>query len=282
MTAPPVPRQVGGVPEPHYGRAVLEDPLVPLPAVGRVFRARRRVRLADASPSRRLRLDACARYLQDIGNDDTADSGLDALGGVWVVRRALVDVVASPRWTEWLDLATWCSGTGGRWAGRRLSVTGDQGGRIEVDTLWVHLDAATLGPARLPALFTEVYGPAAADRRISAKRWLAPPPTPATLDGQVEQRMAWPLRATDFDVMGHVNNAAYWVAIEEVLAAHRGHPAHPSGGGAVRAVLEFGTGIPHGAAVELVVHPTDTRLDVWFVVDGAPTASARLFPHPRH
>jgi len=65
-----------------------------------VFRAGRRVRLADADPTGRLRLDACARYLQDIGNDDTTDSGMDHADTTWVVRRAVVDVHRRPRWGE--------------------------------------------------------------------------------------------------------------------------------------------------------------------------------------
>lgn len=256
---------------------MLDDPLVPLPAAGRVFRSARRVRLADASPSRRARLDACARYLQDVGNDDTAESGFDDVASVWVVRRAVMDLLVPLRWTEWVDLATWCSGTGGRWAGRRLSLTGDQGGHVELDTLWVHLDPQSLAPARLPDAFSEIYGEAAGGRRISARHWLGgPPPGDDGQDGL--DRLAWPLRAVDFDVMGHVNNAAYWVAVEEVLARHRDHPVHPALGRPVRAVVEFGTGIPVGAPVELLVRRSDKQLDMWFQVDGATHASARLFP----
>ena len=40
-----------------------------------MYQASRRVRLGDASPRGRLRLDACARYLQDIANDDSRDAG---------------------------------------------------------------------------------------------------------------------------------------------------------------------------------------------------------------
>ncbi|HEX8803492.1 MAG TPA: acyl-ACP thioesterase domain-containing protein, partial [Acidimicrobiales bacterium] len=101
---------------------------MPLPATGRVFRAARRVRLADADRAGRLRLDACARYLQDIGNDDTADSGIDDPATSWVVRRAVVDVHRPPRWRERLELATWCGGLGGRWAERRLSLVGGPDG----------------------------------------------------------------------------------------------------------------------------------------------------------
>lgn len=247
--------------------------MVPLPEKGRVFRARRRVRLGDAAPSQRLRFDACARYLQDIGNDDTEDSGLDAStgpsGGVWVVRRSVVDVVEPPRWGEWLDLATWCSGTGGRWAGRRLSMVGERGGRVEVDTLWVHLRPDTLTPARLPESFLDIYGEAAGGRRITARHVLPAPPD----DRAPLARIAWPLRAVDYDVMRHVNNAAYWSAVEEILA--RG----PRSDGPRRAILEYGSGIPMGADVELLVDRDgrgDERVDVWFTVAGAVLATARV------
>src|SRR5262245_2036441 len=140
---------------------VLDEPMVPLPAEGRVFRAGRRVRLADADPTGRLRLDACARYLQDIGNDDTIDAGMDDADTTWVVRRAVVDVVRPPRWREWLDLATWCGGLGGRWAERRMSAVGEHRGRVELSTLWVHVDTSTLTPARPSQRFLDLYRPSA-------------------------------------------------------------------------------------------------------------------------
>src|SRR5947207_12307857 len=97
---------------------VTDDPLaLPPPARGRVYTGRRRVRLGDASPGGRLRLDAAARYLQDVSNDDTRDGGLDDEG--WVVRRTTLEVVAFPVMGEELELRTFCSGTGGRWAERR-------------------------------------------------------------------------------------------------------------------------------------------------------------------
>lgn len=252
--------------------------MVPLPEKGRIYRARRRVRLGDAARSQRLRLDACARYLQDVGNDDTEESGLDAAtgpsGGVWVVRRSVVDVVRPPRWGEWLDMATWCSGLGGRWAGRRMAMVGERGGRVEIDTLWVHLRPDTLAPARLPEAFLDIYAEAAAGRKVTARHVLAPPPA----DAAGLERVPWTLRVVDYDVMNHVNNAAYWSAVEEVLAlgAATGVDLRPRDDRPVRAIMEYGPGIAVGAPVELLVaHHTD-RVDLWFTVDGATQATARV------
>src|SRR4030095_2916851 len=80
--------------------AMLDESLGPPPARGRTSLAGRRLRPSDADPTGRPRLDACARYLQDIGNDDTADSGIDDPRTTWVVRRAVVDVHQAPRWRE--------------------------------------------------------------------------------------------------------------------------------------------------------------------------------------
>ena len=46
------------------------------------------MRLGDVDPSGRLRLDAIARYLQDVASDDAADAGLDT---GWVARRTLIE-----------------------------------------------------------------------------------------------------------------------------------------------------------------------------------------------
>jgi acyl-ACP thioesterase len=251
---------------------VIDEPLVPLPDRGRVFRAGRRVRLADADPTGRLRLDSCARYLQDIGNDDTADSGIDDDDVTWVARRAVVDVHAAPQWREWLDLATWCGGLGGRWAERRLSMLGAEGGRIEVSTLWIQVDVATMTPARLTQRFLDAYAESAGGRRVSSRLWLGDPPVGAAAE-------PWALRAVDIDLIGHVNNAAYWAAIEEQIEPGTAF-AHALLGRPHRAVIEYGPGIAAGARVELLVDETDDHLAVWFTVDDIVHASAMVIPLP--
>jgi acyl-ACP thioesterase len=251
---------------------MLDEPLTPAPDRGRVFRSGRRVRLSDADPTGRLRLDACARYLQDIGNDDTADCGVDDAHTTWVVRRAVVDVHRPPRWREWLDLGTWCAGLGGRWAERRLSMVGQRGGRVEIATLWIHVDVATGAPVRLPPTFREIYAESAGGRRVSSRLWLGDPPV-----GAAAQR--WALRAVDIDLLGHVNNAAYWAAIEEQVEPGTAF-AHRLLGRPHRAVMEYGPGIAPGDAVELLVDEAEDHLTVWFTVRDAVQASATILPLP--
>src|SRR5205823_5502115 len=119
--------------------------LIPRPTSGRTFSGTARVRLGDVTPKGRVRLDAVARYLQDVANDDAVDAiGEDAAS--WVVRRTQMQVDRFPVFREDLRLTTWASGTGGRWAERRTSVEGHRGGSIEAAALWVHVDAATGRP----------------------------------------------------------------------------------------------------------------------------------------
>jgi acyl-ACP thioesterase len=256
---------------------VLDEPLVPLPEKGRVFRRERRVRLADADAQARLRLDAVARYLQDIGNDDTAEAGEEPTSQ-WVVRRAVVDVHRPPAWREAVRLATWCGGTGSRWAERRLSMEGEHGSRVEVATLWIHVDATTMAPARLPESFTATYAEAAGGRKVTSRRWLG------GVEGDTVP-VPWPLRASDVDLLGHVNNAAYWEAVEDQLlggpgSSRPGAGRHPLLAAPHRAVLEYGAGIAPTAHVELQVADAPDRLSVWFTAAGADLAAARVAPLP--
>ena len=238
--------------------------LVPRPSSGRVFEGARRVRLADVSPAGRLRLDAAARFLQDLSADDTADADLpDA--EAWVVRKTTIEVTGFPRYLEALELATWCSGTGSHWAERRISIQGERGGAIEAATTWVHIDLDSGRPTRIPAGFDDLYGEAHGGRRVKAR--LDHPDPPA---GEGE-RFPWPLRFTDFDVLGHVNNAACWQIVEEALAKHR-DLRDP-----LRAEVQHRTAIERDAAVEVTVR-ADDGVQLWALADGAVAVTARVTP----
>ena len=149
---------------PEQGAAVI----TPKPSEGRVFEAARRIRLGDVDPTGRCLLDAAVRHLQDVARDDSADSDL-AEPMNWVVRRVMLEVHRAPVFQEWIHLATWCSGHGGRWAERRTEIRGDDGAHIEAATVWIFIDGETGAPKPLHEDFFDIYGTTAASRKVSAR-----------------------------------------------------------------------------------------------------------------
>lgn len=234
-------------------------------ATGRAYTATRRVRWGDADARARLRLDGVARYLQDVSNDDTRDAGL-GLHLPWVVRRTTIDVVRAPLAGEVLTLTTFCGGTGTAWAERRTTIEGDGGGHVEAASLWVAIDRDSGRPVRLHPEFLETYGSAADGRTVGARLHH---PGPAD---DVDRR-PWPLRSTDHDGMGHVNNAATWEPVEDELERRGLVP--------VRAELEYPGAIEPADTVELRSTLVDDVLHLWLLVDGSVRASALVLVTPR-
>lgn len=190
--------------------------LTPIPTAGRVYSGSRRVSIDDCSPAGRMEFDAVARFLQDIGNDDTDDADFGDLGLAWVARRALITVATPAQPREELTLSTWCSGTGRRWAERRTSITGESGAVIEAVTIWIHLDPENGKPIPWGEEFADIYLPAAGGRRVDARLRLAKHP-----EAEETSSTPWSFRSTDSDAFGHVNNAAYLAVAEEFLDLDR-------------------------------------------------------------
>jgi acyl-ACP thioesterase len=233
---------------------------VPGPAGGRVYRTRRAVRTGDVTPSGRLRLDALARYLQAAAEDDLFDSGL-AEPVWWVMRRCELSISSLPTVGDQLSVATYCSGTGPRWAERTTTLAGADGEVVQARAVWAVISRADGRPVPLSADFLRIYGESAAGGTVSA-RLSHPRPDSAA------ERRPWPLRVTDFDLAGHVNNAVHWAAVEDELAVSGWVPAV--------AEMEYHRPMMPGCAPTLVTDRRDREAAVWLVDDSSLLASARL------
>lgn len=177
---------------PERGRVFIEPPLRP--------------GLADCTPTGRVRLDALARFVQDIAYADADDVGLSQTSA-WVVRRTRMRVARFPRFGERLELATFCSGLGRMWAERRTTISD---GAVDVVSLWVHLDPLSGRPTPLSREEIAMWGESTAGRKVTARLHHPSP------EGG-EDSVPWRFRATECDLAAHVNNAAYLQPLEEEL-----------------------------------------------------------------
>jgi acyl-ACP thioesterase len=220
-----------------------------------------RAGFADCSPSGRLRLDGLARWLQEIAYADVEDAGLH-FHAVWVVRRTRLSVRRFPRFAETQTATTFCGGLGRMWAERRTTI-GRPGEPADVEavSLWVHLDSADWRPSVFSAAELAVYGRGLPERRVSA-RLRHPSPDGATEHGR------WRFRATECDIAGHVNNAAYLQVLEEELLGAEAEP------GPLEVEIEYRAPAQPG---ELVVLGKGPRR--WLTaLDGELHAAAILLP----
>jgi acyl-ACP thioesterase len=180
---------------------------------------------------------------------------------LWFVRRIRVEVRSPLLDDREVRLVTWCSGLAAIAAGRRWSLEGDRGGRVEVDSVWIHL-----GPDQRPARIESfgIYAEATGGRSVSTRLEL---PLPAADSA----RTPWPLRATDVDLHGHVNNAVYWQAVEDVLRSSPIDVRRP-----LAAELDYRDPIDLSDPVELAVVADGMHVSLGFSVGDAVRAVARV------
>ncbi len=178
-----------------------------------MFSVERRIGLGAIDPVGIMRLDAIADFLQDVATEhDEAMNDPDH--GIWVLRRlAIVITGRRPRYGERVRLRTFCGGLGSRWAERRTSIGGPDGVGVEAAAIWVRVTAQGR-PSLLSERFLATHTATANGREVSARR--SHQDAPADAESRV-----WPLRRVDLDTMGHVNNAAHWRAVEEILDGRR-------------------------------------------------------------
>jgi acyl-ACP thioesterase len=132
---------------------------------------------------------------------------------------------------------------------------------MQATSVWVAITAAEGRPVPLGETFHRIYGPSTGGRQVSAR--LSHPGPPAGAVGR-----PWPLRASDFDTAGHVNNSIHWAVVEDVLADLDWLPS--------AAELEYHRPVLPGHDPRLLTERVGGQLSVWLCHDGERLASAVL------
>ncbi|WP_280299179.1 acyl-[acyl-carrier-protein] thioesterase [Nocardia abscessus] len=260
-----------------------EDPALPvLSAHVQPFTATYRIRTDDVDQHMRVRLDAIARYLQDIAADMIEASPFFGTDPFWILRRTIIDVITPISWPGDVEVQRWCSATSSRWVNMRQTVRSTHEtspfnpddrppGLIETESFCIKVDPA----GHLSRISDRAQAELSRYVDDTRLRW-QPLNTDAPPDSDITSDRHFPVRSSDIDPFHHVNNAVYWQIIEDQLDDNQDLLTHPH-----RAVIEFLRPIPPGAQPRIRANRNADRLAVWILLNNdtlAATATVRTRP----
>jgi acyl-ACP thioesterase len=205
------------------------------------------LRVADIDREGRLRFDAAARHIQDIGQDQLREMGFEETHPLWIVRRTMVDLIRPVKFGEMLRMRRWCSGTSNRWCEMRVRIDGKRGGLIESEAFWININRDTQMPARIADDFLEGLRRTTDINRLRWKAYLTSGGhDPRTGAAEIHE---FPVRFTDIDLFDHMNNSVYWSVIEDYLASFPELLAAP-----LRVTIEHDAPVALGDKLEIISH----------------------------
>ena len=209
-----------------------------------VFEREWPLRVADIDCYGRLRLDAAARHIQDIGQDQLRELGFADTHPLWIVRRTMIDLIEPIRFNDMLRLRRWCSGASTRWCEKRVRIDGAKGGLIESEAFWININPHTLMPSRINDDFLEGLHSTTTVHRLRWTSYL----TPRDRENATQIRY-YPVRFTDIDLFNHMNNSVYWSVVEDYLSATPELLRRP-----LRVTIEHEAPIALGDKLEIIAH----------------------------
>jgi acyl-ACP thioesterase len=210
------------------------------------------VAYADVDRDQVLTLGGVFKLLQEAAIKHADEHGLGAKamvakGESWVLNRIAAAIVRYPRYEEAVTVRTWSAGIRGFRGYRDLRVYCGEELVVSASTLWVYVNLRTKSLARVPeelaAQFpvgqTEMFKP-------DLDRVRHEPPVASAAATAVA------LRYGDFDGNSHLNNTAYFDALQTALS-QQGLPVHPRG-----LDVQFLKEVPLAVrAIEVVIEPRD-------------------------
>ncbi|GAB09050.1 hypothetical protein GOARA_027_00130 [Gordonia araii NBRC 100433] len=243
------------------------QPLADRPDNARYFEAQYRVRTGDIDQDMRVRLDAVARFLQDVANDNIEATEFWETDPYWIVRRTVVDVISPITWPATITAQRWCGALSTRWTNMRVRFTAKHetnmfnpderpDGLIETEAFWILVNDQGI-PTRLSDEAFEMLSQMTTEHRL---RWKAMNPVKAP-DAGSEPDREHVLRAVDYDPFKHLNNAAYLAVLEDEVLAHPELIEGPH-----RMVIEYLRPIEPGASLTIRRLRDGDTLTLWLLL----------------
>ncbi|EGD54322.1 acyl-[acyl-carrier-protein] thioesterase [Gordonia neofelifaecis] len=237
-------------------------------AGAKYFTADYRVRTGDIDQDMRVRLDGIARFLQDVANDNIAVLPFAETDPFWIIRRTVIDVLEPITWPSDFEVERWCGALSTRWTNMRVRIKATSGtnrfnpeprpdGLVETEAFWINMTEQGM-PARISDLAMETLTAMTDEHRLKWKA-MNPGTAPAPEDLDLPDR-EHVLRITDFDPFKHLNNAAYFEAVEDELVDHADLLDRPH-----RAIIEYLRPITPGTRVVVRRQRLDDALLVWLM-----------------
>lgn len=176
-----------------------------------------RVRSYETDPGGHASIQTICNYLQEAAGNHAGEMGvavdqLTRRNMTWVLARLRVEMEHYPAWRDEVTVETWPSGNDGLYATREFVATGAAGCVARASSTWLMIDFERRRPIRIPDFVASIELP---DRpRPIAEMPARLPDLPAAI-----QSMQHPVRYSEIDLNGHVNNVRYVEWSVEALSA---------------------------------------------------------------
>lgn len=189
----------------------------------RVYSASKKILADDVNMLRELRTSVFLRAVQEasIAHTEALGAGRDKTldkGALWIIVRLKAQINRMPEYDEKVVIRSWPGATMHVLFPRYYELLSENGEvLVRASALWMLMDERTRKMA-----FPEKYGV-----RLPAVRTGSELPLPTGVaDGEAESTFLHPVRFSDVDINGHMNNARYVDAVEDALGtkfllAHR-------------------------------------------------------------
>lgn len=213
------------------------------------YRGTHFLKTAELDQEGRMPLAVLVTLIQQSAEQDAASLGfgveeLLGEGLTWMLLRLRVrlETAAWPAGRQDLTVETWPSACDARFAFREFTFTAGEGPFAHVWSDWLMVDRESGRPVRLKERFTSRHLDPRGVRPLEPFPQIKPEGEPLLL-------MEFPVRLSDLDVNGHVNNSHYAHWIREAV------PGELRFSGMIRSLdLEYRAGARYGETVCAVCH----------------------------